>query len=430
MYAIAPNLFLLFGINPVQGLGLETLFYALPHIVLSMHTNHIPYKHVRFSFWNEIYEFAMSFQAGIVTLLALINPKLGSFNVTDKGLAVETRNFDIDSVRYLVILGALTAASLLAVPVWLVLSPVDTQAVLINALWCTFNLILVVTACLVAFEQPQVRSAHRLPRRLSATLCDSDQRWQGTTADVSESGVRMILDDWPNITQRVQIELRGDYNARVMLEAEVVRITANNRLQTELVLRFIEPSQAQSDALAVVLYADVRRWYSQHRNESDNPVRSLGFILSSLRRVFREFTPADGVRLRKQVSAVAELHWEGWQDHIQTATITEIGAQDMRLELFGDTEIALAALQGQRPILGVRVYRQLGDPNPSYFLARLERLERLPRLFSLPEDYSSDRVSLELSLVTLTADGQHQKLQDLSRALPASPATHSIPHLT
>ncbi|MEM7713133.1 MAG: glycosyltransferase family 2 protein, partial [Cyanobacteria bacterium P01_A01_bin.68] len=74
IYAIIPTLFLLFGINPIQGLGLETLAYALPHILLSLATNHIIYKHVRFSFWNEIFEFVMSFQAGWVTLLALINP--------------------------------------------------------------------------------------------------------------------------------------------------------------------------------------------------------------------------------------------------------------------------------------------------------------------------------------------------------------------
>ncbi|MGB3139108.1 MAG: glycosyltransferase family 2 protein, partial [Nodosilinea sp.] len=119
MYALAPTLFLLFSINSVKGLGIETLFYALPHIVLSMQTNHIPYKRVRFSFWNEIYEFAMSFQAGIVTMLALVNPKLGSFNVTAKGLVVNRRTFDANSVRYLLILGLLTAASLLAVPFWL-----------------------------------------------------------------------------------------------------------------------------------------------------------------------------------------------------------------------------------------------------------------------------------------------------------------------
>ena len=151
MYLIAPMLYLLLGINPVRGLGLETLFYALPHILLSMQTNHLPYKHVRFSFWNEIYEFAMSFQAGIVTLLALVNPKLGTFNVTDKGMTVDARRFDFESVRYLLILGVLTAASLAAVPFWLILSPLDTQSVLINTMWCLFNLLLVVAACLVGF---------------------------------------------------------------------------------------------------------------------------------------------------------------------------------------------------------------------------------------------------------------------------------------
>ncbi|MEO0758207.1 MAG: UDP-forming cellulose synthase catalytic subunit [Cyanobacteria bacterium J06648_16] len=414
MYAIAPNLFLLFGINPVQGLGLETLFYALPHIVLSMHTNHIPYKHVRFSFWNEIYEFAMSFQAGIVTLLALINPKLGSFNVTDKGLAVEDRNFDIDSVRYLVILGALTGASLLAVPVWLVLSPADTQAVLINALWCGFNLILVVTACLVAFEQPQVRRSHRLPRQLTAIIHDGDQQWTGTTLNVSETGGHIVLDEWPNISDRIQVELIGDYDARVLLSANVVRAIANDRLQTELAVDFIGLSQIQKDDLAVVLYSDVSRWYSQQRSEVDHPLKSLQFIFTSLRRVFKEFRPASGVQLRKRVNAVAELYWQGWGGHVQTATITEIGSQTMRLELFGETETAVQSLKGRQPVLIVRVYRSLHDPTPPNLLAQVERLELLPRLSpNRQPDDSRYRVSLEMTFLPVLAGEQNSQLQPL-----------------
>jgi cellulose synthase (UDP-forming) len=107
MYAIAPTLFLLFSINPIKGLGLETLAYALPHIVLSTYANFIPYKNVRFSFWNEIYEFAMSFQAGIVTFLALINPKLGDFNVTNKGETITEKTFDWQSSRALVVVTVL-----------------------------------------------------------------------------------------------------------------------------------------------------------------------------------------------------------------------------------------------------------------------------------------------------------------------------------
>src|SRR5918998_55262 len=179
MYAIAPTLFLLFGINPIQGLGSETLAYALPHILLALNANYITYKHVRFSFWNEIFEFGMAFQAGYVTFMALVNPKLGSFNVTDKGQTVTKRSFDFDSVRYLVITSAIASASLLAVPFWLLLSPEDTQAVLINALWCIFNLFLLLAAVLVAFEQPQLRRAHRLPRKLTAVIHSGGQSWTG-----------------------------------------------------------------------------------------------------------------------------------------------------------------------------------------------------------------------------------------------------------
>src|ERR687886_169182 len=160
MYAIAPTLFLLFGINSVKGLGLETLFYALPHIILSMQTNHIPYKHVRFSFWNEVFEFVMAFQAGYVTLMALINPKLGSFNVTDKGLSVTKRSFDWESVRGLLVVGLLVVISLLVVPFWLILRPEDSEAVLVNGMWCVFNLVLLMAALLVSFEQPQLRTAN------------------------------------------------------------------------------------------------------------------------------------------------------------------------------------------------------------------------------------------------------------------------------
>jgi len=65
IYAIIPTLFLLFGVNPVRGLGLETLAYALPHIIVSLSANYIIYKHVRFTFWNEVYEFCDVFPGGM-----------------------------------------------------------------------------------------------------------------------------------------------------------------------------------------------------------------------------------------------------------------------------------------------------------------------------------------------------------------------------
>ncbi|WP_421656784.1 UDP-forming cellulose synthase catalytic subunit [Leptothermofonsia sp. ETS-13] len=423
MYLMAPMLFLLLGINSVKGLGLETLFYALPHIALSMQTNHIPYKHVRFSFWNEIYEFALSFQAGIVTLLALINPKLGKFNVTDKGLSITKRSFDLDSVRYLLILGVLSAASLLVVPFWLLLSPQDTQAVLINALWCMFNLFLVVAACLVAFEQPQLRQSHRLPRQITAIIHSENQSWTGITRNVSETGAQILLDVWPNIPDEVRVELVGDFGARALVDARILRGVATNQLQTLLSVQFINPSRTQMDDLIVVLYSDVKEWYSQKRSEKDNPLQSFQFIVTSLVRVFKEFQPEVGVKVRKQVRSPAQLHWEGWENLFFQATVTELGSRDLRLELENHPDLRLDELQQTKPLIGL-LFTGEKDFTPQSLLAQVQTVSVIasPALVSKDNLFFS-RVVMELSFPESLDKQQKGKIRKLLRAIAEEPSS-------
>jgi cellulose synthase (UDP-forming) len=417
MYAVAPSLFLLFGINSVRGLGLETLFYALPHIVLSMQSNHIRYKHVRFSFWNEIYEFAMSFQAGIVTMLAMINPKLGSFNVTDKGLSITERKFDLESIRYLVILGCITGASLLAIPFWLLLSPQDTEAVLINTLWCTFNLLLVVAACLAAFEQPQLRRSHRLPRQITAIIHSDDRNWTGKTLNVSESGTLVLLDTWPNIPDQVRVELVGDFGARALVDAEIVRGIATDKLQTLLAIDFINVSRTQLDDLAVVIYSDVKEWYSQNRVEVDKPLHSLRFISSSLRRAFREFRPEMGVKVRKQVDAIAHLYWEGWEGQSYTARVTEMGMRDLRLEIVGDAVENLDTIRITQPLIALSLGQTHADPYTCSLLAKVQMVEEFAMIPANSIYDLSHRVAIELRFPEFLDRQQKDKSQRILRSL-------------
>jgi cellulose synthase (UDP-forming) len=422
MYAIAPTCFLLFGINPVKGLGIETLAYALPHIILSMQTNHIPYKHVRFSFWNEIYEFAMSFQAGIVTILALINPKLGSFNVTSKGQVVTERRFDLDSIRYLVILGSITTVSLLAVPFWLVISPLETQAVIINALWCCFNILLVMAACLVALEQPQLRRAHRLPRQLKAVIHSDGKYWVGKTVNVSETGAQILLDLWPNIPDEVRVELIGDNGASVLLDARIVRGLATSKLQVLLSVDFIEPSRTQRDDLTLVIYSDVNEWYSQHRRETDQPLASLRFIATSISRAFQEFRPEIGVPVRKQVRATAELFWEGWEGMSYTAKVSEMSHRDIRLELSGEKVAELENLQYTQPLIALLVSQSTNQVYPQSLLAQVRSVEVLPSLSKI--DLTPDTRSTQMQHIIMelmfpeTLDRQQKtKIKRLLREL-------------
>lgn len=408
MYAIAPTLFLLFGINPIKGLGVEALAYALPHIFISTYTNHITYKSVRFSFWNEIYEFAMSFQSGIVTLLALINPKLGKFNVTDKGMSITKRTFDWQSARMLIIVALLVGISLLAVPFWLLLRPEDTEAVLINMFWCLFNLVLLISALLVAFEQPQLRRSHRLARKLTAVIYNQNQTWTGITTNVSETGCQMVLDSWPNLPDAIELELIGDYGARAFLNARIIRVAPLNDSQVVLAIDFVEPTRAQLDALAVIIYSDVREWYSQNRENMDDPMESFKFIATSLNRSLRNPKPAASMtNIRKRIRAAAQLYWEG---HFISAIATEIGSRTLRLELMDTSVPNLESMQRSHAIVGILLSQTLNEPTPKRLLAQVQTVETTSTA-------SGNTVAVELSFPDKVMDRQESKIKQLVNTL-------------
>jgi cellulose synthase (UDP-forming) len=420
MYAIAPTLFLLFGINPIQGLGTETLVYALPHILLSLNANYITYKHVRFSFWNEVFEFVMAFQAGYVTLMALINPSLGSFNVTDKGLSVTERSFDWESVRGLLVVGFLVVISLLSVPFWLLLRPEDTEAVLVNALWCVFNMVLLSAAMLVAFEQPQLRVAHRLPRKLDATIYSIDGSWTGKTINVSETGALMLLDSWANLPDEVEVEIVGDYGARAFLDGKIIRKTPVNDNQTRLAVEFVNLSRAQLDSIALVIYSDVKEWYSQNNEFTDSPFASFKFLATSLARSFQEFKPDRIIKVRKRVQATGQLFLNG---EFYAGDITEIGITSLRLELSGRAVASdnmlqnqnLSQIQQEKPLVGLLLSPQGSDIAPSRFLAQIVALDVVSATAGSSEN--TGQVVVELKFPEQYKPKQEAKIKQLLKVL-------------
>jgi cellulose synthase (UDP-forming) len=413
IYAIVPTLFLLFGINPIRGLGLETLAYAVPHILLALFTNHLIYKNVRFSFWNEIFEFVMAFQSGWVTMLALLNPRLGSFNVTDKGVNIAKRTFDWRSMRGLIVVAALVFTSLFAVPYWLLLRPEDWQAVLVNTLWSGFNLILLIAALLVGFEQPQVRAAHRLQRHLRVVISTTNQTFQGTTVNISETGALVSLESLPNLPDEIDVEIMGDSTARVSLIARVVRLSPVSDTKTLLAIDFVNPSRSQIDNLILVSYSDVREWYSQKRQNSDQPFASLGFLATSLTRSFRDIKPTTRKQVRKQVNAVGELYWDG---HFFPGIATELGVTGLRLEILGKKAKSGDRVLGQedlhkmrhiKPLVGLLLSREEGNPSPSKLVAEI----------SAAKEETNGKIVVDLNFPTQFKQRQSPKIKQLLQVL-------------
>src|SRR6202000_2417624 len=94
IFLTAPLVYMLGGRTIIPGYWVTILAYALPHLFISSMVNSRVQGHHRHSFWNEIYETVLAPYILLPTILALINPKLGKFNVTDKGTTLTETTFD------------------------------------------------------------------------------------------------------------------------------------------------------------------------------------------------------------------------------------------------------------------------------------------------------------------------------------------------
>ena len=91
IFLTSPLVYLLLGHLNIRGYSLTIMAYALPHVVLSNLCNSRIQGKFRYSFWNEVYEAVLTPYILFPTMMALINPRLGKFNVTAKGGLVESR---------------------------------------------------------------------------------------------------------------------------------------------------------------------------------------------------------------------------------------------------------------------------------------------------------------------------------------------------
>jgi cellulose synthase (UDP-forming) len=341
-------------------------------------------------------------------MLALFNPKLGKFNVTDKGLMVTKRSFDWSSSKGLVIMGVLVMASLAAVPFWLIISPEKAESVLVNMVWSVFNIVLIVSALLVAFEQPQLRKSHRLERRLAAIVKGTKQTQQGTTLNVSETGCQILLNSWSDLTDEVEVELTGDFGAKAEVRGQIIRVAPMDA-QAVLSVEFLPMTRSQTDALNLVIYSDVQEWYSQTREKVDDPMESFGFIATSLQRAFRKLQPEDraAIGLRKDVQTPIQIYWRG---HFHPAIATKLSSSTLQVEMPFGSLPSWETLQETQPLVGLLLSQEAEEPLPQRLLARVESVEQV-------SDQRGNRLVIELRFPEQVREQQAEKIRQLMQGV-------------
>jgi len=277
IFLVMPLVYLFFGMVNIYGYSLAVFAYALPHIVLSNLTNSRIQGRHRFSFWNEIYEAVLAPYILFPTLLALVNPRLGKFNVTAKGGIIRHSYFDRRIAWPFLFLLALNAAGLAMAGRRFSTDAAHHDTVLMNAIWTVYNAVILLVAASVAWERKQRRSQVRVNLRTPVVLIAPDGRqFRGETAQLSCRGAMVRIARSGEFYRGSPVTLGiVDRAGECQIAARVAH--SSRRYQH---LYFPALSLSQEAFLVNLVYSRPGAWTTWHQSHHvDRPLVSLAQIV-------------------------------------------------------------------------------------------------------------------------------------------------------
>lgn len=274
IFLTAPLTYLFFGAHIFQASALMITAYVLPHVLHASLTNSRIQGRFRHSFWNEVYETVLAWYILGPVLLALVNPKLGGFNVTDKGGIITADHFDWKLARPYILLLLLNVAGL-GFGIWQLIhgDPNAVTTILINMAWTLYNVIISSAAMAVASETRQVRSEPRVAAELPVRIkLDDGSVIEGKTLDFSQKGIGLRLPAGASIARNARIEVTLFRNAQEKVFPAVVVFSRNDMVGAQ----FHELTLRQQSELVRLTFSRADIWANNWgKSRPDTPLKSL-----------------------------------------------------------------------------------------------------------------------------------------------------------
>lgn len=278
VFLTAPLAYLFAEAHVIQASASLIAAYSLPHLLHAGMANTRMQGKFRHSFWNEVYEAVLSWYIMRPTLVAVINPKLGKFNVTPKGGVIESEYVDyVIAKPYLVLLVINILGLLVGVGRLLWWNTFETQTVVLNLIWTVYNLIIIGASLAVSLESRQVRNTHRVDLRIPASL-----RFEGgrtlvcTTRNISATGVGLDVPDGMKVEAQTPVSL-----TLFMDDTEcVVKATVANWTDRVAGLELAPMTIAEETEFVKFTFGRADAWVkSWGMAEPDSPRRALKEVI-------------------------------------------------------------------------------------------------------------------------------------------------------
>ncbi|PYD75645.1 cellulose synthase catalytic subunit (UDP-forming) [Novacetimonas pomaceti] len=289
VFLASPLAYLFLGQNIIAASPLAIMVYALPHIYHSIATLSRIEGRWRYSFWSEIYETTLALFLVRVTIMTLLNPHKGEFNVTDKGGLLQSGYFDLNAVYPNVFLAGVLGLALLrgiGGIFWEFHDQLALQSFILNTLWVAISLIIVLASIAVGRETRQIRHKPRVRARLPITLVDEDgKHYHAHTSDISLGGiaahvsVEHALAPHSRVTMLFHDEKDG---IDVRIPAVILFAKAD-----QLHLQWCVDNLEVERQIVEFMFGRNDAWSNWDDFQPDRPLRSFLMVLRSIGGLFR-----------------------------------------------------------------------------------------------------------------------------------------------
>jgi cellulose synthase (UDP-forming) len=303
VFLTAPLAYLVFDAQIFQAPALMILAYALPHILVGSVTNSTIQGRFRHSFWNEVYETVLAWYIMRPVLLAMVNPKLGKFNVTAKGGVIDNDYFDWRMARPYIVVLVLNLIGAVVGLVKLGTDPATTTVLLINLGWTFYNIIIISAAVAVAGESRQIRGEPRVFARLPATLWLADGTPVAcTTNDFSQGGLGIRLPDDVSVPNGSPVHVSLSRDDEECVLPAVVRFSHGQVVG----LRFSGLDLTQQQNLIRMTFSRADLWAANWgKGAVDTPLGALAEVSAIGLRGFRLLSRASWAVLVRQLRSIS-----------------------------------------------------------------------------------------------------------------------------
>ena len=285
IFLAAPLAFLFFEARIFNATPLMVVAYAAPHLLHSTMTNSRtqgPYRHTQ---WAEVYETVLAFYILVPTLVALINPGFGKFNVTAKGGVVERDYFEGRLVTPLLVLLGMNVAGILVGTSRFLAGDEQFDSILMNVFWASYNTMVLGAAVAVAWERRQVRQNNRVDVELPAMLrLASRHTITCHTVDIGMGGAAV------ETPSEVDLHPGDAVTLGLIINDEEYPVPARviGRDGTTVRLGFETLSLPEEERLVRVIFSRINAWTSwEDEQEDDNPLGNMWKIARHSTRAIR-----------------------------------------------------------------------------------------------------------------------------------------------